>query len=154
MVEEENWARLQAAQAEMRPAVPARSTPAAGPRDPSLMTELHRDLMRMKKELQVRIRELELELLGGTGRDPGDLAEPADVVYVRYYGRPGVNVIRACLHLLPAVKHDAAVKITHGYKLDGKLTHKAVSMKAPGEYKIDCPGKVENVFIRVEKPSS
>ena len=82
------------------------------------------------------------------------LAEPADVVYVRYYGRPGVNVIRACLHLLPAVKHDAAVKITHGYKLDGKLTRKAVSMKAPGDYKIDCPGKVENVFIRIEKPSS
>ena len=82
------------------------------------------------------------------------LAEPAEVVYVRYVGRPAVNVVRACLHLVPAVKHDAAVKITHGYKLDGKLTSKAVTMKAAGDYKIDCPGEVENVFIRIEKPSS
>ncbi len=82
------------------------------------------------------------------------LSEPAEVVYVRYVGRPAVNVVRACLHLLPAVKHDAGVKITHSYKLDGKATSKAVTMKAGGDYKIDCPGEVENVFIRIEKPSS
>ena len=44
---------------------------------PPLMTTPHRDLLRMKKELQVRIREIELDLVGGRDRDPGDLSEPA-----------------------------------------------------------------------------
>jgi len=82
------------------------------------------------------------------------LDAPAEVVYVKFTGRPAVNVLRACLHLAPPRPHDPAVRITHGYKLDGKMTEKTVSMDAPGEYTIDCPGKVENVFIRIEKPSS
>ena len=82
------------------------------------------------------------------------LDEPAEVVYVRYVGRPAVNVIRACLHLTPPRPHDPAVKITHGYELDGKMTEKAVEMRQPGDYTVECPGKVENVFVRVEKPST
>jgi hypothetical protein len=81
------------------------------------------------------------------------LDEPAEAVYVKFTGKPAVNVIRACLHLTPPTKHDPAVKITHGYKLDGKMTEKAVEMKKPGDYRVDCPGEVENVFIRIEKPS-
>ncbi len=82
------------------------------------------------------------------------LDKPAETVYVKFTGAPAVNVIRACLHVTPPTPHDPAVKITHGYKLDGKMTEKTVEMKKPGDYKIDCPGKVENVFIKVEKPSS
>jgi len=82
------------------------------------------------------------------------LSRPAEVVYVRYYGKPGLNVIRACLHLTPPRPHDPAVRITHGYKLDGKMVEKTIEMKRPGPYTIDCPGKVENVFIRIEKPST
>jgi len=81
------------------------------------------------------------------------LEEPAEVVYVKFTGRPSVNVIRACLHLTPPTKHDPAVTITHGYKLDGKMTEKSVRMDAPGEYRIDCAGEVENVFVRIAKPS-
>jgi len=38
----------------------------------------HRDLMRMKKELQVRIREIELDLAGRFKQEPGDLFEVTD----------------------------------------------------------------------------
>jgi len=82
------------------------------------------------------------------------LDEPAETVYVRYFGSPGVNVVRACLHCTPPRPHDPAVKITHAYELDGKPAEKTVEMSAPGQYAIDCPGeKVENVFVRIEKPS-
>lgn len=82
------------------------------------------------------------------------LDEPAEVVYVKFVGRPAVNVIRACLHLTPPTEHDPAVVITHGYKLDGKMVEKEVPLAKPGEYGIDCEGKVENVFVRIEKPST
>ena len=82
------------------------------------------------------------------------LDKPAEAVYVKFTGKPAVNAIRACLHVTPPTKHDPAVRITHGYKLDGKMTEKAVELSKPGEYSIDCKGeKVENVFIRIEKRS-
>ena len=82
------------------------------------------------------------------------LDTPAEVVYVRYVGDPALNTMRACLHLTPPAPQDLAVAITHGYTLDGKMTEKTVKMNAPGDYTVDCPGKVENVFIRMEKPST
>lgn len=81
------------------------------------------------------------------------LGEPADVVYVRYTGNPGVSVLRACLHVIPPAAHDPAVRITHGYLLDGRPTERAVEMRGPGAYAIDCEGEVENVFVRIDKPS-
>jgi len=81
------------------------------------------------------------------------LEKPADVVFAKFTGRPGVNVIRACLHVIPAAKHDPAVTITHGYQSGGKTLEKSVQMKSPGDYAIECDGDVENVFIRIEKPS-
>jgi len=81
------------------------------------------------------------------------LPKPAEKVYVRFVGRPAVNVIRACLHLTPPTAHDPAVKITHGYQLDGKMTTKTVALAKPGDYSVECPGKVKNVFIRIAKPS-
>ncbi len=82
------------------------------------------------------------------------LEKPAEVVFVKFTGKPAVNVIRACLHLTPPTKHDPAVAITHGYKLDGETVEKRVEMKGTGEYTVDCPRKVENVFVRIEKPST
>ena len=81
------------------------------------------------------------------------LDAPAETVYVKYVGNPAVNVLRACLHLTPAKPADPAVKITHGYKLGGKDQEKTVELAKPGEYAIDCDGEVENVFIKIEKPS-
>lgn len=82
------------------------------------------------------------------------LEKPADIVFARFTGRPGVNVLRACLHVIPAAKHDPAVKITHGYQIGQNALERTVEMNAPGDYTIDCDGDVENVFLRIEKPSS
>ena len=81
------------------------------------------------------------------------LDQPAETVYIKYIGNPGVNVLRASLHLTPPRPADTAVKITHGYKLAGKDQEKTVDLAKPGEYSIDCDGEVENVFIKIEKPS-
>ena len=81
------------------------------------------------------------------------LEKPAEIVYAKFTGRPGVNVIRACLHVLPAATHDPAVTITHGYQIGQDLLERPVDMKAPGDYTIECGGEVENVFLRIEKPS-
>jgi len=81
------------------------------------------------------------------------LEKPAEAVFARFTGRPGVNVIRACLHVIPAAGHDPAVTITHGYRIGQQVMEKAVPMRSPGDYTIECDGDVENVFIRIEKPS-
>ena len=80
-------------------------------------------------------------------------ASEAGPVYVKYIGNPGVSVLRACLHLTPPRPADTLVKITHGYKLNGKDQEKTVELARPGEYTIDCDGEVENVFIKIGKPS-
>jgi len=81
------------------------------------------------------------------------LGQPADVVYAKFTGRPGVNVVRACLHVIPAAKQDPAVTITHGYRIGQNMLEKTIEMKSPGDYTVDCSDEVENVFIRIEKPS-
>jgi hypothetical protein len=82
------------------------------------------------------------------------LETPAEAVYVRYTGKPGVSVIRGCLHVVPGRRPDPAVRITHGYRVGGKAFEKTFDMKAPGDYTIECDGDVENVFVRIEKPST
>jgi len=62
-------------------------------------------------------------------------------------------VIRACLHVLPAARHDPAVTITHGYRIGQNTIEKPIEMKGPGGYTVECDGDVENVFIRIQKPS-
>ncbi len=79
------------------------------------------------------------------------LDRPADTVYAKFTGKPGVNVVRACLHVTPAIPAEPAMKITHGYSIGGKMTEKTVEMKAPGDYTIDCDGEVENVFLKMER---
>jgi len=81
------------------------------------------------------------------------LEKPAKVVYVRYTGKPAVNVIRATLHLTPKVETQKAVQITHGYKVGGKLVEKLVKMDEPGDYTVKVDGKPENVFIKMAVPS-
>jgi hypothetical protein len=81
------------------------------------------------------------------------LQAPAEVVYVRYTGKPGVSVVRACLHVLPNSAQDPRVKITHGYRIGDKQIDRTVSLPAPEDYTVDCDGDVENVFVRIAKPS-
>jgi hypothetical protein len=81
------------------------------------------------------------------------LDQPADTVLVRYTGRPGVNVLRATVHLRPQRKPQQAMCITHAYRVDGKLTEHVVQLDHPGDYTVPVDGEPENVFIRMAVPS-
>jgi hypothetical protein len=81
------------------------------------------------------------------------LHNPAEVVYVRFYGNPGLNTMRACLHLLPMKSSDTDVQITHEYAIDGRLYSKTQDMKEPGAYTINCDGDPENISVKIAVPS-
>jgi len=81
------------------------------------------------------------------------LDEPADKVFVKYTGNPGLNTIRACLHLLAEQPPQAGVRIVHGYRTGGQLHSETRYMAEPGTYTVDCDGEPENVFIEMSVPS-
>jgi hypothetical protein len=81
------------------------------------------------------------------------LETPARVIYVRYSGRPAVNVLRATLHLRPAKPSGRSLRITHAYDVDGKRVEKVVERDEPGDYTVDVDGDPQNVFVRMEAPS-
>ena len=78
---------------------------------------------------------------------------PAEQVYVKFTGNPGLNTIRACLHLLPKNTPTSNVRIEHGYKISGQLHNEVVALDRPGSYSIDCESEPENVFIKISVPS-
>ncbi len=77
------------------------------------------------------------------------LDKPAKVAFVKYTGKPGVNVLRATVHLKPERTPQKTMRITHGYKLGDELKGEVVEMQEPGDYTINVDGKPENVFIRM-----
>jgi hypothetical protein len=80
------------------------------------------------------------------------LDRPAETVYVKFHGDPGLNVMRACLHLLPPEPWRSSVRITHAYKIDGQLHQKTVELAEPAAYTVDCDGDPENVSIAIRVP--
>jgi hypothetical protein len=82
------------------------------------------------------------------------LKEPAEKVYVKFTGNPGLNTIRACLHLLAKNPTKNNITIEHGYKIDGQLQIRAVELDRPGSYSVDCESEPENIFIRISVPSN
>jgi hypothetical protein len=81
------------------------------------------------------------------------LEKPTELAFIRYTGRPGLNVMRATLHLRPDKSPETAVEITHAYKVAGKLIEKTIAMPQPGDYTVSAEGEPENVFIRLAVPS-
>ncbi|MCU0916896.1 MAG: hypothetical protein MUC88_20400 [Planctomycetes bacterium] len=81
------------------------------------------------------------------------LKEPAEVVYVKFHGDPGLNAMRACLHLLPKDPPTTGVRIVHTYVLDGRSYDKTVSLDEPGAYTVSCDGDPENVSVMMAVPS-
>ncbi len=81
------------------------------------------------------------------------LDTPADEVYVKYTGNPGLNTIRACLHLIPLRPAQTHVCITHGYQIDNELHQETVQLDGPADYTIQCDGEPENVFVRIGVPA-
>lgn len=82
------------------------------------------------------------------------LDKPAETVFVKYIGNPGVSVIRACLHLIPKQPVSSSIKITHGYKVNEKDQEKTVQFTNSSEYAITCKDDVENTFIKIEAINS
>ncbi len=82
------------------------------------------------------------------------LEKPARVVFVKYTGKPAVNVLRATVHLRPEKTPRKAIRITHAYEVGGKLVEKVVEMQEPGEYTVHVDGDPENVFVRMAVPSA
>jgi hypothetical protein len=83
-----------------------------------------------------------------------NLEEPAKAVYVRYTGKPGVNVIRATMHMNPVRAPQKNLRITHGYKVGQNRVEKVIEMDKPGDYTINVAGKPANEFIRMAVPSN
>ena len=77
------------------------------------------------------------------------LDKTAKVAFVRYTGKPGVNVLRATVHLKPEKTPQKTVQITHAYRLGDELTEEVVEMQEPGDYTVNVNGKPENVYIRM-----
>jgi hypothetical protein len=74
---------------------------------------------------------------------------PAEKVYIKYTGRPGLNAIRACMHVIPERPPQTQIRITHGYKVDGQLRQETIDLDGPATYTIRCDEEPENVFIEV-----
>ena len=81
------------------------------------------------------------------------LQSPAENVYVKFTGNPGLNTIRACLHLLPKNPKKTNVRIEHGYKIAGQLQSDTVELDSPDTYSINCTTEPENTFIKISVPS-
>ncbi len=82
------------------------------------------------------------------------LDRPAEQVYVKYTGKPGLNTIRACLHLLPKKPQQTRVRIVHGYRIENQLQRKTIELNEPGGYTVECKDEPENVFIEISVPSA
>ena len=81
------------------------------------------------------------------------LESPAEQVYVKFTGNPGLNTIRACLHLLPKDPPKTNVRIEHGYKIAGQLQNDTFELNSPKTYSINCTAEPENIFIKISVPS-
>lgn len=82
------------------------------------------------------------------------LDDPADVVYVRFNGDPGLNAMRACLHLLPKEPLSTNVQITHEYVIDGQSHRKTQDLAGPAAYTIHCDGDPDNVSVKIAVSSN
>jgi len=78
---------------------------------------------------------------------------PAEQVYVKYTGNPGLNVIRACLHLMPKQPSKTNLQIVHGFSINARLQTRTINMDKPDDYIIECEGEPENIFIEMTVPS-
>jgi hypothetical protein len=81
------------------------------------------------------------------------LDQPAEMVYVKFHGDPGLNTMRACLHLLPQDPPSTGIRVTHTYDIEGRRHEKTVDLAEPGVYTISCDGNPENVSVTMAVPS-
>ncbi|MHC4680611.1 MAG: hypothetical protein ACYTEK_18145, partial [Planctomycetota bacterium] len=69
------------------------------------------------------------------------LSDPAERVYVKYTANTGLNIIRACLHLLPERPPEGRMKIVHTYRIGNQLRNVEKRLTGPAAYTLDCPAE-------------
>lgn len=78
------------------------------------------------------------------------LDDPAETVYLKYTGDPGLNQIWVYAHCEPlSANRVTPVHITHGFTIDGEITEVSHTFAEPTEYTITCPSQPENCFLRL-----
>lgn len=83
------------------------------------------------------------------------LDEPAEVVYIKYVGNPGVNNLRIYAHCLEKkALPSAPMEITHAWKEGGVLKTKKVKLDGPGTYDVEVGKKTVDEYIIMSVPSS
>jgi len=72
---------------------------------------------------------------------------PADEVYVKYIGDPGLNQVWIHAHCL---EHSpvSPVRVTHGYEVAGQARESSFVFAEDTDYEICCDGEPENRFIQ------
>ena len=75
------------------------------------------------------------------------------MVYVKFHGDPGLNTMRACLHLLPPDPPSSNLRITHTYTMDGRHYDQTVDLAQPGPYTISCDGDPQDISLTMAVPS-
>ena len=82
------------------------------------------------------------------------LNRPVEEVFVKFHGEPGLNTMRACLHVVPDGPTRTDVRISHAYNIDGRQFSRTVDLASPTEYTISCDGDPENVSVTMAVPSN
>jgi hypothetical protein len=82
------------------------------------------------------------------------LNQPAEIVYIKYTGNPGLNTVRACLHLIDKRPAKTHIRVVHGYSIDKVLRRKEIDLSQPTGYTVTCDGEPENIFIEIIVPSN
>ena len=80
------------------------------------------------------------------------LDTPAETVYLKYVGDPGLNQVWIYTHCLETAPL-SPVQVTHGYALDGEPHEDSFTFAEVADYEIDCLAEPENRFIRFAAPS-
>jgi len=81
------------------------------------------------------------------------LDKPSEQVYIKYTGDPGLNAIRACLHLLPEKLADTRIRVAHAYRIGEQPYRETIDLQGPASYSIRCDGQPEDTFIEISVPS-
>ncbi|MEW6750452.1 MAG: hypothetical protein AB1505_05675 [Candidatus Latescibacterota bacterium] len=75
------------------------------------------------------------------------LPRPAETVYLKYVGDPGLNQVWIYAHCLEGAPQ-SPVRVTHGYEVAGQSREDAFVFTEAADYEIHCPAEPANHFLR------
>jgi hypothetical protein len=81
------------------------------------------------------------------------LDTPAEKVWFKYVGKPGVNQIWIYAHSMPDGGDNGNIQLTHGYKLGDELVEKKFTFGSSQDYTVTCPREPDNLYLDLYNPS-